>query len=176
VISVETGTSLKAVAGLLAKNRISGVPVCDDEGHILGVVSEADIVTKEEGYAPRRIGFLGWLFAPPPELAKKLDARTAGEAMTSPPVTIDPGARVSQAARVMADRKVNRLPVVREGALIGIITRGDLVRAFLRTDGEIREEILDDVLKRTLWIDPERVEVRGDGRTHLSLGQTRLPD
>lgn len=168
VVTVRPDTSLKDVACMLATQRISGLPVVQD-GEVLGVVSEADIVYKERGPAQGHDGVLGKLFGSKNETDKaKLAARTAGEAMTSPAVTIGPRRRVAEAARLMIDRGVNRLPVVDKGQLIGIVTRADLVRAFNRSDEEIEREIREEVVVRTFWMAPEDVEVTvSDGNVAL---------
>jgi CBS domain-containing protein len=163
VVTVAPETPLKEVAALLSRHRISGVPVCDADQRVLGVVSEADILRKEEGRAPSTTGLLSWLFERDDESLDKVSARTAGEAMTSPAITIEPGRPVSEAARLMLERQVNRLPVVLEGKLLGIVTRADLVRAFNRPDEEILREISEDVLLRTLWISPDRVTISVEG-------------
>jgi CBS domain-containing protein len=154
---------LKDVAALLVEKDVSGVPVCDPEGRLLGIVSEADILYKEQARRSGRGGPLGWLVdgKQAGEILKGA-ARTAGQAMTSPPVTIGPERSVAEAARLMIERKVNRLPVVRGDELVGIVTRSDLVRAFTRTDAEILEEIQEHVLKRALWIEPKQIEIEVD--------------
>lgn len=163
VITVRPETSLRDLARVLVEHGISGVPVVDAGGAVLGVVSEADFVLKEQGLpeAPRRLLFR--LFAGADESARatilKVEATTAGEAMTSPAVAIEPTASLPDAARLMTERQVNRLPVVHEGRLIGIITRADVVRAFVRTDDELRSAIVDDVLRRTMWLDEKAVQV-----------------
>jgi len=159
VVTVSPETSLKEVARTLTGRRISGVPVCDAEGVVLGVVTEADILRKEQGFVPEPGGLLGWLFEKADAEGSRLLARTAAEAMTSPAVTIAPEASVNDAARVMTMRGINRLPVVREGGLVGIVSRADLVRAFHRTDAEIELELKEDVLLHTLWVLPEDVRV-----------------
>ena len=158
VVSVRPETPLKEVARLLVERRISGLPVCDTAGRVLGVVSEADILVKEEGVSVHPRGMLGWLLDEGDAGTKAL-ARTAGEAMTSPAVTISRSRPVSEAARTMVERKVNRLPVVDGERLVGIVTRADLVAAFTRSDAEIADEIAADVLLRTLWIDPTPIEI-----------------
>jgi CBS domain-containing protein len=166
VRTVSPGTPLKEAAAVLARNGISGLPVVDADGVVVGVLSEADILVKESGPPPRHAGLLAWLLEPSdPSLPAKLEARTAGEAMTSPALTIGPGRPVRDAASHMLEDGVNRLPVVDEtGRLVGIVTRADLVRAFTRSDEEIREEIESDVLRRTLWInDPAAIRVTVEG-------------
>jgi CBS domain-containing protein len=165
VVTVSTDTSLKEVAEVLAERRISGLPVVDGDGVVVGVVSEADILFKERGPSTRR-GVFAWLLDRyGVEGQLKLEARTAGEAMTSPALVIHPDRLVPEAAHIMLDRRVNRLPVVDGlGKLAGIVTRSDLVRAFARPDETIEQEIRDDVLRRTLWLrDPQGIGVSVDG-------------
>ena len=89
--------------------------------------------------------------------------------MTAPAITIAQWESVAEAARIMCERHVNRLPVVKDGLLVGIVTRADLVRAFTRTDAEIERELKEDVLERIMWIDPGKVEISvQDGRAALS--------
>ena len=99
----------------------------------------------------------------------KLDARLVGEAMTTPAVTIESHRPVSVAARRMLERGVNRLPVVEEGKLVGIVTRADLVRAFVRSDAEIASEIRDDVVVRDLRLGGAKLHVEvEDGQVTLA--------
>jgi CBS domain-containing protein len=169
VRTVEPQTSLKDVARVLAELGISGLPVVDG-GRVVGVVSEADILMKERGVNPARHGLVGLLFSEGVDVGEKLRALTAGEAMTAPAITITPGRPVSEAAGRMIDASINRLPVVTDdGALVGIVTRADLVRAFVRSDADIAAEIRDDVVLRTLWLAPEQVTVVvDDGAVELT--------
>jgi CBS domain-containing protein len=165
VVTVRPETSLKEVAGVLAGRKISGVPVVTEDGEVVGVVSEADILFKERGPSKRK-GKLAWLLDPfGTEGQLKLEARTAAEAMTRPAKTIAPWRPVAAAAAKMLEQRVNRLPAVdSNGRLVGIVTRADLVRAFVRRDTEIEREIRHDVLRRTLWLrTPEAVMVKVEG-------------
>lgn len=159
VITVAPESSLKAVGEKLAVHRISGVPVVDD-GRVLGVVSEADILEKEAVEPQQSLGRR--LRRAKPAGAKK-SARTAREAMTSPAVTLTPQALVAQAARLMVERGINRLPVVSEEGLVGIVSRADLVRAFVRSDQEIERELREEVAVKTLWMDPAELEISVQG-------------
>jgi len=153
VLTVTPETPLKDVAELLSARGISGAPVVDEAGRVLGVVSEADILAKER--RPPKQARLGRLLGHTEPGDAKAAARTAGEAMTAPALTIAPDRRVDAVAAVMLDRGVNRLPVVgRDGALVGIVTRADLVRAFVHTDEQIEREIREDVFLHELWLDP----------------------
>jgi CBS domain-containing protein len=157
VLTVSPGASLKEAAHLLVEHRISGLPVVDNEDHVLGVVSEADVLPKEvAGLQLRRP--LAWLTGLEVDRSK-LEARLVGEAMTAPALTIEAHHPVGFAAKLMIDRSVNRLPVVDDGKLIGIVTRADLVRAFVRSDAEIAREILDEVVVRDLRLDRQSVQV-----------------
>lgn len=162
VISVRPETPLKDVARLMIDHRISGLPVVDTHGAVVGVVSEADFLMKEQGPEGHARRPLEWLVGPSRasrERAAKLDAVTAGEAMTSPPVTIAPTRTVTQAAMLMTQRHVARLPVVGAGRLTGIVTRADLVRAYVRSDEELARMIREDVILGILWLDPALFEV-----------------
>jgi CBS domain-containing protein len=161
VVTIGPEASLKDVATLLAEHGISGLPVVGARGEVLGIVSEGDIVQKEGGSAPRRRGNLvSWLFLGGFDEEQKSSAKTAGEAMTSPPVVVSEEAQAAEAARRMTELAVNRLPVLdREEKLVGIITRADLVKAFARPDEELLRDIRDEVIVKTLWIPAERVKV-----------------
>jgi len=158
VVTVTSETTLKEVAALLGAKKISGVPVCGGDGRVVGVVSNADVIWKEVGVAVDA-GLFERLLDTAYGDSSRLEARTAGDAMSSPAVTIAPDATVDTAARVMVDRGINRLPVVEDGRLVGILTRADLLRAFQRSDQELKREIADDVLLHTLWIDPDSVSL-----------------
>jgi CBS domain-containing protein len=157
VATVAPETPLRDVARVLSERGISGVPVCDD-GRVVGVVSEADLLAKEEGALPDERSRLARLLGRSRD-GSKATATTAGEAMTAPAVTIAPWRSVAAAARTMSERRVNRLPVVKNEKLLGIVTRADLVRTFCRSDDEIHREIREDVLLGALWIEPDRVQI-----------------
>jgi CBS domain-containing protein len=153
VVTVPPDASLKDIAAALVDHRITGLPVCDSAGHVLGVVSAGDLLFKEQGSDGT---------------GNKAKARTAREAMSAPAVVIEPQRPVSAAARLMLERHVTRLPVVRQGRLVGIVTRTDLIRAFNRSDEDVKRELYEDVLARVLWIDPARVTIT------VECGEVRL--
>jgi CBS domain-containing protein len=166
VISVEPSTSLRDAAVLLVTHRISGLPVVV-EGAVVGVISKRDLLFKEQ----EPLEAAGWrarLVDPFSRKSFKPDARAVSDAMTTPAVTIGPGTSVAVAARRMLEERVNRLPVSLRGALVGIVTSSDLVRAFVRPDREIEREITEDVLARQLLLDRHVVEaVVSDGNVVL---------
>lgn len=160
VVTVRPEAPLRDVARVLVEHGISGVPVVDAGGAVVGVVSEADFVLREQGMPARR-GTLFRLFAEDADRATllKVEAATAGEAMTSPAITIEPATRLREAARLMTERQVNRLPVVQDGRLVGILTRADIVRAYVRSDEELHDAIVDEVVRRAMWLDERSVVV-----------------
>jgi CBS domain-containing protein len=172
VLTIGPEAPIKDVAKVLVTNGISGLPVCDIEGRVLGVISEGDILYKEHDPKQGHIGGpLGWIVDGAPNNAGyvKANALTARKAMTEPAITIAPYESVSVAAQIMCERHVNRLPVLKDGLLVGIVTRADLVRAFTRTDAELERELREDVLERMMWIDTGKVDVGvRDGRAALS--------
>src|SRR4249919_3399583 len=112
VVTATPSTSLKDVAAL----------VVDDERHVLGIVSEADILVRE-GVENQREGLLGWLFEPDVGIERKLTAKTASDAMSAPAITVGTGVPIHTAASRMVSAGINRLPVVDDDRLIGIVTR-----------------------------------------------------
>jgi CBS domain-containing protein len=165
VVTVRRTTPFKEVAQLLVDNRISGVPVVDVDGTVLGVVSEADFLAKEGGPDAIRHRPLARLLGESRRSRaqlEKLHATRAADAMTSPAITIEPGRSISEAARIMNEHRINRLPVVDADRLVGIITRADLVRAYVRSDDELAEGIREDVIRRMLWLDPASFAVDVD--------------
>jgi CBS-domain-containing membrane protein len=163
VVAVRGATPFKELVRLLNEHRITAVPVLDDAGRVVaGVVSETDLALKE--VAPLREDH-----APAFETAERRSERakaasvTAADLMTAPAVTAGPDELVVVAARRMHDRDVKRLPVVDHGgALIGIVTRADLLKVFLRSDDELRFDMLDHVAGDLLRLPPGTVEVEVD--------------
>jgi len=179
VVTVLPGASLKDAAQLMVLHRVSGLPVVDGSAGVLGVISEGDLLVKERGAPEGGRGLLAWLTGARENGGSKLAARVVGEAMTAPAATIGPERPVAAAAALMLEREVNRLPVVdRDGLLVGIVTRADLVRAFARTDAEVAREIRDEVLTRQMWLaDDETVTVRVEaGEVTLRGCVTRRDD
>ncbi|MFK0160583.1 CBS domain-containing protein [Streptomyces sp. NPDC090493] len=165
VVHATSGTSFKEVARLLADHRISGLPVLDEDDKVIGVLSETDLMVRQAATAEpyghkHRTPSIGQLSPGARRQATKAEARTAGELMSVPPVTVHAEDTIAAAARTMADRHVERLPVLDvENRLVGIVTRRDLLRVFLRPDPEIRQEVIDEVLVHALWVPPSTVEV-----------------
>jgi CBS domain-containing protein len=160
VITVTPETPLRDVAAVLAERRISGVPVAVGDACI-GIVSEADLLPKQLSRGLSKRGPLEWIFGDQhdPEELRRRAATTAAGAMSSPAITIRPEASVHEAAALMVDSDVNRLPVVADGAMVGIVTRADLVRAYLRQDADIAFAVRERVLRRTMWLDPADFEI-----------------
>ncbi|GHG48389.1 CBS domain-containing protein [Streptomyces platensis] len=148
-VVVQRGTPFKEIARLLDEYDITAVPVLDENDQPVGVVSEADLLRRQ---------------------IAKLGATTAEAIMTSPAVVARPGWSVVEAAKTMEKKRVKRLPVVDDsGRLIGVISRSDLVQLFLRRDRAIQEEVLEEVLTRTLGVSPSAVTVEvSDGHVTLT--------
>ncbi|MEV6944329.1 CBS domain-containing protein [Streptomyces sp. NPDC051172] len=138
VVAVGSEAPFKEIVELLDQWKVSALPVLAGEGRVVGVVSEADLMAKEE-FRDTEEG--------DPEVRRKAGAITAGELMSSPAVTVHADASLAEAARIMARRHVKRLPVVDGvGLLQGVVSRSDLLKVFLRDDEEIAEEIRHSVL------------------------------
>jgi CBS-domain-containing membrane protein len=143
VIAVSQDADFKHIAHVLREFRVSASPVISDEGVVVGVVSEADLLCKPaEPDLPVGLTRLRWRLGE----ESKTTATTADQLMTSPAVTIRPDAPVAVAARVMQDRCLKRLPVVDErNHLIGIVSRADVLSVYERADSDIRAEVNETI-------------------------------
>lgn len=175
VVRVQRGTPFKEIAHLLQEYDITAVPVVDEENRPVGVVSEADLLQKMWGGdpdgSPEVQGSPEAHYSPgSPEYdahdersrpgTAKASATDAAGLMTSPALCARENWSVVDAARVMARHGIKRLLVVDEGgALIGVVSRGDLLRVFLRTDRAIRTEIIEEALVGALGLAPSSVQV-----------------
>jgi CBS domain-containing protein len=131
--TVPEDTSLEEIAKLLAAHHISGVPVVDAEGNLVGIVSEADLIDehKRDAHIPR-VALYGLFTIPEEALKKAFDGGKrlkARDVMTKRVITDTEDRPVHELADLMMKRRINRVPIVRDGKVVGIVTRGDLVRA-----------------------------------------------
>ncbi|MFD7921280.1 CBS domain-containing protein [Streptomyces sp. NPDC059740] len=167
VVTAHPEEGLKDIARRLSRNDVTALPVTEANGRVVGVVSEADLL-RAQARRPDPSGLDPSLLLPHTSQAPAPGV-TAGDLMTSPPITARPGWNVVEAARVMQHHHVKRLPVVDEAdRLVGIVSRADLLRVFLRRDEAIAEEITEDVLHGTLHLAPAEVTVSvHDGRVSL---------
>jgi CBS domain-containing protein len=157
VVAVRKDASFKEMAAMLRDRRISAFPVIDDAGRVIGVVSEGDLLVKE---AVRADGTSLLAAVRHVREDDKAAGSTAGDLMTAPALTIGPDAPVEEAARLMYDRRVKRLPVVNTaGHLVGIISRVDVLAVFSRPDADICEEITLRVLPGILLTAPKDLKV-----------------
>lgn len=144
VVAVRENALFKEMVARMRESLVSAFPVVDDAGRVVGVVSEADLLNKEADQADPGT-FAGLLAFRDHEKAAGV---TAADLMTSPAVTIGPDEPVVDAARLMRDRRIKRLPVTNaSGHLIGIISRPDVLSVFCRPDGTIRHEVMDEVVR-----------------------------
>jgi len=157
VMAVREIATFKEIATRLREQRVSAFPVVDLDGKVIGVVSEADLLTKEalEGTVPGTLQSLTRQRA-----RSQVNAVTAADLMTKPAVTIGPDEPVSHAARLMYSKRVKRLPVTDDdGRLIGIVTRSDVLSVYSRPDVGIQREITQDLILCTFLCDPSRFTV-----------------
>jgi CBS domain-containing protein len=173
VITARDDTSYAGIAAILADEGISAVPIVDRFDVVVGVVSWTDLRNKikidEPDAAVVRVGWwrrwaaplLGW------------PSGSAIEVMSGPPVTIGPDVSLAAAARVMYRREVGRLLVVDDtGRLRGVVSRSDLLKVHGRLDAVIRDEVMQQVLRRTLMIEPGSVQATVDDGVVTLTGRT----
>jgi CBS domain-containing protein len=171
VVTVEPSTPFKEIAARLAQHRISAVPVVDAGRRVLGIITEADLLLKQEHPDPKADISLIWTRRRRRERAKAA-AAVAGKLMTAPAATVAPTATVTEAARRMHTAGVKRLPVVDEtGRLVGIVSRADLLKVFTRPDEAIRSQIISEVIVGELMMDPSRFFIEVDDGVVLLQGK-----
>lgn len=158
VTTIGGDAPLKEAAMLMVHAGISGIPVVDDEGRVIGIITEADFVAAEadRSWGRQRKRLLANFFGE----AETAAASVVSDVMTKEPHTIDSASSVTEAARRMTDLDVKRLPVVTpDGTLAGIISRADVMGAFARSDEELKAEIEADVIDRIMRLAPGSVDV-----------------
>jgi CBS domain-containing protein len=145
-VAVSTSTPIKEAARLMSRKRISAIPVVGIDGALVGIISATD--------------FIG----------KRVDAEVVGELMSSPVATADPADIVPAAARTLLARNVKSLPVVDgDGNVIGMVSRGDLLKVFLRHDEDIRRDVTASISATSADAGPPAIEVSVvDGVVSLS--------
>lgn len=158
VVCVNKDTGYKDMVKLLAARRVSAMPVVDDGRHVLGVVSEADLLLKQE--KPARLGSRRLSTRRRRRERAKAMATVAAALMSQPAITISTQATLTEAARRLHAAGVKRLPVVDAvGRLVGIISRVDLLKMFLRSDEALHREIVEDIILGDLLMGPNRFDV-----------------
>ena len=152
VIALKRSADFKEIVSVLRQHGVSACPVLNDAGQVIGVVSEADLLYKEaDPGTPCGSIRMRWKLSE----ESKANAVTAGHLMTSPAVTIQPGAPVAVAAKVMQDRRLKRLPVVTDdGTLIGIVSRADILSVYERPDADILNEVRTVIMAGEFGLDP----------------------
>jgi CBS-domain-containing membrane protein len=158
VVTAYQQALFKDIASLMIKRGISAMPVIDEDRRVVGVVSEADLMAKQEHLEVEKPP----LFAGRRDRLSRAKARglSARSLMSSPAITVRPETTVTEAAKLLDRHKIKRLPVVDgNGDLVGIVSRRDLLRVFARPDEEIRDEVLNEVLVKLLWADPKEISV-----------------
>jgi CBS-domain-containing membrane protein len=157
VITARPGTPFRDIVRLMLEHRISGVPVVDDTGRLLGIVTEADLLQKEEVPHPQPAAF-PWhgrslRLERIVDRHRKAEAETAAGLMTENVVAASEDATAHELAHLMLAQDINRVPIVRGGRVVGIVTRADVLKVFARTDDALLAAVRE-TLGRDLWIDP----------------------
>jgi CBS domain-containing protein len=172
VVTAHKDDIYKRIASLMSEHRVNEIPVLGRDRHVVGVVSEADLIRKQE----RHYGRAGTgLRGRTRHERAQAEGRSAAELMTAPAITIHPDAPIGAAARLMNGNHIKLLPVVDPaGKLIGVVTRGHLLSVFLRPDTEIADEVRA-VLSNVLLDDADAVTVTANDAA-ITLSGTLPPD
>lgn len=175
VVAVRPNDSFKEIVRVLADRGVSGAPVVDETGGVIGVVSEADLLHKE-AFKPFAEEVRQYFASRSTFRAAEAKAAgdTAAELMSVPAVTVTSDAPIALAARIMATHGVKRLPVVgADGALVGIISRADAVSVFLMPDHQIRQDVISKVVECSLWLPSSSIGVEVSNGVVTLSGQLR---
>jgi CBS-domain-containing membrane protein len=167
VITIGPEAPLKEAARRMIEAGVSGLPVTDEHGDLIGVITEADFVKEEANRrAHRRARLLRWL----DREESYHEHRIVADVMTRVVITLGPEADHAEAARLMKKSNIKRVPVLSSsGELVGLVSRTDILRAFARPDADIVEEIRTRVAVRIMWIDPKLVQIISeDGNVTLA--------
>jgi CBS domain-containing protein len=160
VVTISPDRAVKDAAGMLLEHGIGGLVVVDDAGVVRGVISESDFLPKGRGPSRRRhLGLVRRPSATKRAEHARITARTVADAMSSPAITIDADRPVAEAATRMLDRGVTRLPVMDNGRMVGIVSRSNLLRAFVVPDQRLAEDIRNDLIGRTMLLNPLSFDV-----------------
>ena len=152
-------TPFKMLVRLIEENRVSAIPIVDVQGVPVGVVSEADLLLKQRREELTEKHHIVHPLKRRHDAAKA-EGMVASELMSSPPITIASGASLTDAARLMQERNVRRLIVVDDrGKIAGIVSRSDILQIFLRTDEEVREDVVGQLIPSLFWPSPENLGV-----------------
>jgi CBS domain-containing protein len=143
-VSVTVADSVETVLHVMRDHELSGVPVVNEGGRCVGIITEADLVLTDQGedfHLPHYFQLFGGIvflerWSHFEERARKAFAATAEDMMTADPITIEPDASVHDAARIIAGKKHNRLPVIEHGRLVGVVTRVDVLDGLASDDGD----------------------------------------
>ena len=144
---------LEAAARAMAERGVSGAPVVRDDGQLAGIITEGDLIKRLAGPASRKAGWFAGLFrAPETDAAHfvRIHGRTVRDAMTMEVASVGEDATAEQVAHIMETRGVRRVPVLRDGVLVGIVSRADLLRAFMIGDGGMAVARSDVEIRRAL--------------------------
>jgi CBS-domain-containing membrane protein len=169
VVSVEPETSLKEAAGIMLQAGVSGLPVVDADGRLVGIITEADFLDQEAEHSwSRPWRLLDGVFGRGEEALAR--AERVADVMTRDVVTVAPDTPLPGAARTMLEQKVKRLPVIDDtGDLVGIVSRADVMKAFARSDEDIAADVARLFAHQVILVEPGEVEVFvTDGVVRLS--------
>lgn len=175
VVYADPESSVRAIAQTLLKHRISGVPVADHDGRVIGIVSEGDLMRRPESETARpRSWWLGLMETPEDRASQYLKSHglTARDVMTREPITVTEDTPLEEIAMLLEQKAIKRVPVLRDGKLVGIVSRADLLHGLVARAGQAarpaplapptREAIIAAIREAGLSLDRVNVVVAGD--------------
>lgn len=163
VVMLAPGDAIPDAARTFTQWHISGAPVVDDDGRLVGMVTEGDILVKAAG--PAGHSLLAEVFRSRREVheeERRLTGKVVADVMTPDVIQARESTPLRELAATMSRNEINRIPIVRDREIVGIVTRNDVLRMYCRTDRELAHDVRDTI-RKDLWVDPTGLEIDVDG-------------
>ena len=151
IVRISPDNSVRQAAKMMLDNQVSGIPVVDDDGHLLGIISEGDLIRRTELGSDATLAEKAMPAKDRASAYVKRSSWRVGDAMTNDPVTIDEDASLTRVARLMQERGIKRIPVTRAGELVGIVSRADLLQGIL-VAGQDQTAAGDEAIQRSVMV------------------------
>jgi CBS domain-containing protein len=160
VITIGPTAPFQEIVSVMLEHAVGGLPVVDDNGRVLGIVTKADLLPNTEAPRTELIPWRrpSWGAEQITDQHGMVGETTAGDLMTKNVITAEEETATHQLGQLMLCHRINRLPIVKDGVLVGIVTRTDILKSFKRSDNAILAAIRE-MVERDLWMEPQKLTI-----------------
>ena len=172
ILTISPGASLRQAIEMMLEKRVSGLPVVNEIGQLVGLISEGDLLHRSElGTERHRSKWLDFLVGPGRSASDYVQShsRRVADVMTTDIVTVQEATPLEEVVQIMEKRRIKRVPVVRDGGVSGIVTRSDLLRAFLKMSAARETAISDDEIQKKIYDTIEQEGWAPAGSIHVKV-------